>query len=119
MLHRILILKLEKYGVKGDLLLWIENFLQDRQQRVTIGDSLSDWKPVTIGIPQGSVLGQILFLIYVNDLQGVIDCCFKSFAADAKMYVSARKYKQINFRVMSITQKPGPISGECSLTTKM
>ena len=54
--HGRLILKLEKYCVKGDLFLWIENFLQDRQQRVTIGDSSSDWKPVTSGIPQRSVL---------------------------------------------------------------
>ena len=94
--HRRLILKLEKYGVKGDLLLWIENFLQDKQQRVTIGDDLSDWKPVTSGIPQGSVLGPILFLIYVNDLPGVIDCCFKFFADDAKMYQKVNTQVQAN-----------------------
>ena len=82
--HRRLAYKLEQYGIKGDLLLWIKNFLHDRQQRVTIGDSSSDWTPVSSGIPQGSVLGPILFLIYINDLPGAIDCCIKFFADDAK-----------------------------------
>ena len=59
--YRRLIYKLEQYGIKGDLLLWIKNFLHDRQQRVTIGDSSSDWTPVTCGIPQWSVLCPILF----------------------------------------------------------
>ena len=49
--HRRLVKKLEQYGIKGDLLLWIKNFLHDRQQRVTIGDSSSDWTPVSSGIP--------------------------------------------------------------------
>ena len=53
--HRRLVYKLEQYGIKGDLLLWMKNFLHDRQQRVTIGDSSSDWAPVSSGIPQGSV----------------------------------------------------------------
>ena len=94
--HRRLIIKQEKYGVKEDLLLWIENFLQDRQQRVTIGDSSSDWIPVTSGIQQGSVLGPMLFLIYVNDLAGVIDCCFKLFADGEKMYQKVNTQVQAN-----------------------
>ena len=61
--HRRLVYKLEQYGIKGNLLLWIKNFLYYRQQRVTIGDSSSDWTPVTSGIPQGSVLGPILFFL--------------------------------------------------------
>ena len=59
--HRRLVYKLEQYGIKGDLLLWIKNFLNDRQQGVTIGDSSSDWTPVSSCIPQVSVLGPILF----------------------------------------------------------
>ena len=53
--NRRLVYKLEQYGIKGPLILWIKNFLRDRQQRVTIGDSSSDWTPVTSDIPLGSV----------------------------------------------------------------
>ena len=92
--HRRLVYKLEQYGIKGDLLLWIKNFLHDRQQRVTIGDSSSDWTPVSSGIPQGSVLGPILFLIYINDLPGAIDCRIKFFADDAKLYLKVNSLVQ-------------------------
>ena len=92
--HRRLVYKLEQYGIKGDLLLWIKNFLHDRQQRVTIGDSSSDWTPVSSGIPQGSVLGPILFLIYINDLPGAIDCCINFFADDAKLYLKVNSLVQ-------------------------
>ena len=92
--HRRLVYKLEQNGIKGDLLLWIKNFLHDRQQRVTIGDSSSDWTPVSSGIPQGSVLGPILFLIYINDLPGAIDCCIKFFADDAKLYLKVNSLVQ-------------------------
>ena len=88
--YRRLVLKLEQYGIKGDFHLWIKNFLHDRQQRVTIGDSSSNWIPVTSGIPQGSVLGLILFLIYINDLPGALDCCIKFFADNAKLYLKSQ-----------------------------
>ena len=92
--NRRLDYKLEQYAIKTDLLLWIKNFLHDRQQRVTIGDSSSDWTPVSSGIPQGSVLGPILFLIYINDLPGAIDCCIKFFADDAKLYLKVNSLVQ-------------------------
>ena len=71
----------------GDLFLWIKNFLHDRQQRVTIGHSSSDWTPLSSGIPQGSVFRPYLILIYINDLPGAIDCCIKFFEDDAKLYL--------------------------------
>ena len=84
--HRRLIKKLENYGITGTLLNWIQDFLSNRKQRVGITGESSDWTDVTSGIPQGSVLGPILFLVYINDLPGAIRGLMKIFADDAKVY---------------------------------
>ena len=84
--HRRLIKKLENYGITGTLLNWIQDFLSNRKQRVVIKGESSDWTDVTSGIPQGSVLGPILFLVYINDLPGAIKGLMKIFADDAKVY---------------------------------
>ena len=60
--------------------------LRDRQQRIIVNGSESGWKNITSGIPQGSVLGPILFLIYINHLPGAMSCLIKLFADDAKLY---------------------------------
>ena len=91
--HRRLVCKLEQYGIKGDLLC-IKNFVHGRQQRVAISDSSSDWTPVTSGIPQGSVLGPILFVIYTDDIQGAIDRCNSLFSDDAKLYLKVNSLVQ-------------------------
>ena len=84
--HERLLLKVEAYGIKGDLLKWIRDFLTDRKQRVVIGDKMSSWKPVTSGIPQGSVLGPILFTIFINDMPEAVDSLMKLFADDANIF---------------------------------
>ena len=78
--------KLQSYGITGKLLDWIEDFLADRKQRVSIRVSLSDWVNITSGVPQGSVLGPILFIIFVNDMPDVIDSMLLMFADDTKLY---------------------------------
>ena len=84
--HERLLLKLSSYGIDGQLHLWFRNFLTNRNQRVQIRGSYSDWSPVTSGVPQGSILGPVMFLIYVNDIPDIITSTAKLFADDTKIY---------------------------------
>ena len=84
--HKRLLKKLSGYGIKGKVYNWIKEFLSNRKQRVVINGMQSEWRKATSGIPQGSVLGPILFLIFINDMPEVLNCCMKLFADDAKLY---------------------------------
>ena len=84
--HRRLLKKLYNYGITGKIFSWVKEFLSDRKQRVTIKGSKSEWRTITSGIPQGSVLGPVLFLIFINDLPDVISVCLELFADDGKLF---------------------------------
>ena len=85
--HVILLRKLLEIGVDGDILRWICAFLRNRSMRVKVEDSVGSSTRVTSGVPQGSVLGPILFLVYINHVVADLQCHYKIFADDIKLYL--------------------------------
>ena len=93
--HERLLLKLSSLGIHGKVLSWLRFFLTKRKQRVVINGTFSDWAIVTSGVPQGTVLGPLLFLIYVNDLASVVKhSTVKMFADDVLLYAPANTLKE-------------------------
>ena len=84
--HWRLLNKLQAYGIKGKILEWVTDFLTNRRQRVSINGCMSQWLAVLSGIPQGSVLGPVLFILYINDLPELVDNFTMLFADDTKLY---------------------------------
>ena len=88
--HEGLLYKLKTYGIEGQLLSLLKNYLENREQRVVLNGQTSEWKKINSGVPQGSVLGPLLFLIYINDLpDGIISIC-KIFADDTSLFSKVR-----------------------------
>ena len=85
--HKGLLLKLKCVGIRGSLLKWFSNYLLDRKQRVVIPGASSDWSSVTADVPQGSILGPLLFLIFINDIVVDLDTNVRLFADDTSLYI--------------------------------
>ena len=93
--HRGLLYKLRQNGIKGKLLTWISNYLTDRKQKVQISSATSPLLTVNAGVPQGSVLGPLLFLVYVNDIAENLLSLVRLFADDSSLFFSATSLKDI------------------------
>ena len=85
--HKGLIFKLESIGVSDSLLRWFSDYLVERKQRVVLPGAASSWQNVKTGLPQGSILGPLLFLIYINDIVEDIHSSIRLFADDTSLYI--------------------------------
>ena len=84
--HDGLIYKLKRCGVSGQLLCLIQDFLGNRKQRKVLNGQCSNWVDISAGVPQGSILGPLFFLVYINDLTTDLKCNVKLFADDSSLF---------------------------------
>ena len=105
--HSILLKKLEHYGILGVENFWLKNYLENRTQRVKIGQVTSDENLITCGVPQGSILGPLLFILYVNDLPHASQLLSILFADDTALMFSSNSIQDLKDQV---TQELGKVS---------
>ena len=98
--HDLIIAKLEAYGVGENSLRLIQNYLSQRQQRLKVGSSFSEWLEIILGIPQGSILGPILFNVFINELLLFIkETYINNFADDTTLYACGKELDTISFKL--------------------
>ena len=97
--HDGIIFKLEAYGAEGELLSLLKNYLENREQRVVLNGQTSERRKIMSGIPQGSVLGPLLFLIYINDLPDGINSLCKIFADDTFLFSKVSDIKRFQILI--------------------
>ena len=86
----------QTYGINGSMLKWFYLFLTTWRQQVVVNGCSSDWSPVPSGVPQGSILGPLLFILYINDLPSAVCSTMKIFADDVAMYCSVKSVSDCN-----------------------
>ena len=99
--HKILLEKLRAMGVGKIAVQWFNSYLSGRQQLVSIADTNSDFRNVLCGVPQGSILGPLLFLVYVNDMKAAVKCKLLLYADDSALLVSGKDVLEIE-RILSV-----------------
>ena len=109
--HEGLIFKLQSMGISGNLLNLMNSFLSERYQRVLLNGQSSEWASIKAGVPQGSILGPLLFLIYINDLSDGIISDVKMFADDTSIFSK----QLIVLITISRRFQSGLINGKCHL----
>ena len=100
--HNILLSKLPFYGVDGNILNWFKSYLSNCQKFVRIGSDVSAWSSVTIGVPQGSILGPILFQLYINDLPTVVKYSdINIYADDTEIHYCSDQINDLHVKIQS------------------
>ena len=115
--HQRLLHKLDHYGIRGTTLNWIQNFLTNRTRNVVVDGSSSESARVKSGVPQGTVLGPLLFLTYINDLPSTVSSQVRLFADDCLLYRPIKcRADQEKCRETYLRYRTGQIDGGCAST---
>ena len=97
--HKGLVHKLQCNEISGNLLMLLQDFLHNRKQRVILNGQASEWQSVSSGVPQGSVLGPLLFIVYTNDIVENVKCDIRLFADDTSLFSRVNDATQTAFKI--------------------
>ena len=97
--HKGLIEKLKSYGINGKLLKWLKDYISERKQQVLLNNSISSLGTLKAGVPQGSVLGPLLFLLFINDIADDIQSLVRLFADDSSLIFSSTNPPEVEDRL--------------------